>query len=72
MFSETTKIKQKNQKKLIFNQQIKELEEEKRQAELRADLYHKMIEVAEEQFKIDIRKKYGAQLFSSLKQNKKV
>ena len=40
---------------------IKQLEEELRRANLRADLWQKMIEVAEEQLKIDIRKKYGAQ-----------
>ena len=42
-------------------ERIKQLEEELRRANLRADLWQKMIEVAEEQLKIDIKKKYGAQ-----------
>jgi transposase-like protein len=40
---------------------IKQLEEELRRANLRADLWQTMIEVAEKQLKIDIKKKYGAQ-----------
>ena len=44
-----------------FTERIKHLEEELRRANLRADLWQKMIEVAEEQLKIDIKKKYGAQ-----------
>jgi transposase-like protein len=40
---------------------IKQLEEELRRANLRADLWQKMIEVAEQQLQIDIKKKYGAQ-----------
>ncbi len=38
------------------------LEEELRLANLRADLWQRMIEVAEEDLKIDIKKKSGAQL----------
>jgi transposase len=44
-----------------LKERIKQLEEELRRANLRADLWQKMIEVAEEQFGIDIKKKYGAQ-----------
>lgn len=44
-----------------LKQRIKQLEEELRRANLRADLWHKMIEVAGEQLQIDIKKKYGAQ-----------
>ncbi len=44
-----------------LTQRIKQLEEELRRANLRADLWQKMIEVAEEQLQIDIKKKYGAQ-----------
>ena len=44
-----------------LKERIKELEEEVRRANLRADLWQKMIEVAEEQLQIDIKKKYGAQ-----------
>ncbi len=44
-----------------LKERIKQLEEELRRANLRADLWHKMIAVAEEQLDIDIKKKYGAQ-----------
>jgi len=44
-----------------LKERIAQLEEELRRANLRADLWQKMIEVAEEQLKIDIKKKYGAQ-----------
>jgi transposase len=44
-----------------LKERIAQLEEALRRANLRADLWHKMIEVAEEQLKIDIKKKYGAQ-----------
>ena len=49
----------KEQHKL--KERIKQLEEELRRANLRAALWQTMIEVAEEQLKIDIKKKYGAQ-----------
>lgn len=44
-----------------LNVRIKQLEEELRRANLRADLWQTMIEVAEEQLHIDIKKKCGAQ-----------
>ena len=44
-----------------LKERIKQLEEELHRANLRADLWQKMIEVAEEQFGIDIKKKHGAQ-----------
>lgn len=44
-----------------LTERIKQLEEELRRANLRADLWHTMIEVAEQQLGIDIKKKYGAQ-----------
>jgi transposase len=44
-----------------LKERIRQLEEELRRANLRADLWQQMIEVAEEQLKIDIKKKYGAQ-----------
>jgi transposase len=44
-----------------LKERIKQLEEELRRANLRADLWQKMIEVAEERLKIDIKKKHGAQ-----------
>lgn len=46
---------------------IDKLQEELRRAELRADLWQKMIEVAEQQLKVDIKKKYGAQLLKHAK-----
>ena len=41
-------------------QRIKELEEELKRERVRADLWQKMVELAEDQLKLDIRKKYGA------------
>jgi transposase-like protein len=56
-FSAMHNSKEENELK----KRIKQLEEELRKANLRADLWQKMIEVAEQQLKIDIKKKYGAQ-----------
>jgi transposase-like protein len=53
-----------NKEQYELKERIKRLEEELRRANLRADLWQKMIEVAEEQLKIDIKKKYGAQLLN--------
>lgn len=39
---------------------VKQLEEDLRLANLRADLWQKMVEVAEKNLKIDIKKKHGA------------
>ena len=50
-----------NKEQNELKRQIKQLQEELRRANLRADLWQKMIEVAEEQLQIDIKKKYGAQ-----------
>lgn len=50
-----------------LKERIGKLQEELRRAELRADLWQKMIEVAEQQLKIDIKKKYGAQLLKHAK-----
>lgn len=44
-----------------LQQRVIQLEEALRRANLRADLWHTMIEVAEEKLGIDIKKKYGAQ-----------
>lgn len=41
-----------------LRKQIKQLEKDKADVELKAKLYDKMIDIAEEQFKIPIRKKY--------------
>jgi transposase len=45
-----------------LQQKVEQLEAELRQANLRADLWQKMIEIAEKQLHIEIKKKYGAQL----------
>lgn len=42
------------------DKRIKELEEELRREKLRAELWQKMVDIAEDEFNIDIRKKYGA------------
>lgn len=51
-----------NLKKVLTekDQRIRELEEELGRERLRADLWQKMVEIAETQLKIDIRKKFGA------------
>jgi len=53
-----------------LKERIKQLEEELRRANLRADLWQKMIEVAEEQLGIDIKKKCGAQPSNRLREAK--
>ena len=49
---------------------IAQLKEELRRECLRADLWQKMVEAAEEELELDIRKKYGAGQSRSSKQNK--
>ena len=51
-------------------QRIKELEEELKRERLRADLWQKMVELAEDQLDIDIRKKFGAKQFTPSKSKK--
>lgn len=46
--------------KIDRNERIRVLEELLRRETLRADLYEKMVDIAEDQLKIDIRKKSGA------------
>ncbi len=43
-----------------YQKRIKELEEALEHERVRADLWQKMVEIAEEDYKIDIRKKSGA------------
>jgi transposase-like protein len=50
---------------------ITSLEQELHSANLRADLWQQMIEVAEENLNIDIKKKLGAQLLKDLSEIKK-
>src|SRR6056297_2628134 len=51
-------------------QRIKELEEELNRERIRADLWQKMVELAENKFNIDIRKKFGAKPFTPSKSKK--
>lgn len=44
------------------DQKIRDLQVQLKKEQLRADLWQKMVDVAEEELKIDIRKKYGAKL----------
>jgi transposase-like protein len=46
---------------LELKSKVRQLEEDLRKANLRADLWFKMIEVAETELNISIKKKYGAQ-----------
>lgn len=50
-----------NKEQQALKERIKQLEEELQKANLRADLWQMMINVAEDQLQIDIKKKYGAQ-----------
>lgn len=46
---------------------IEELELRLKEANVRAALWQKMVEIAEEQLHIDIKKKYGAQLLKNIR-----
>jgi hypothetical protein len=50
-----------------LEEENKELRELLRVAELRADVWQKAVEIAEEKFDIDITKKFGAQALQQLK-----
>jgi transposase len=66
-----TKTAMSNMKELSEkDRRIKELEEELRREKLRADLWQKMVEIAEEQLDFDIRKKFGAKPSIPLKSTK--
>ena len=56
------KVSQVNNMKELSekDRRIKELEEQLKRESLRADLWQKMVEIAEGQLNIDIRKKFGA------------
>ena len=61
----------KNMKELSEkDKRIKELEEQLKREKLRADLWQKMVEVAEDQLKLDIRKKFGAKQSTPSKSKK--
>ena len=65
-FSKGIKDMPSSKEHLELQERIARLEEELRRANLRADLWQKMIEVAEEQLQIEIKKKYGAQLLKRI------
>jgi transposase-like protein len=60
-FGENTNEMSKPIEQKKLETKVKELEEDLRKVTLRADLWRKMIEVAERELNIDIKKKYGAQ-----------
>lgn len=62
-FGETKAMKE-NKEKQALEQRIRELEKQLQREQLRADLWQKMVEIAEEHLNIDIKKKYGAQQFT--------
>lgn len=59
-----TKAMKENKEKQALEQRIRELEKQLQREQLRADLWQKMVEIAEEHLNIDIKKKYGAQQFT--------
>jgi hypothetical protein len=54
-----------------LEEENKELRELLRVAELRADVWQKAVEIAENMFDMDIAKKFGAQALQQLKNNEK-
>ena len=65
-FANGIKDMQRSKENRELKQRVEELEEELHRAKLRADVWQKMIEVAEEQLQIEIKKKYGAQLLKHI------
>ena len=57
-------------KEKALENRIKQLEDALKREQLRADLWQKVVETAEEQLKIDIVKKYGAKQSQISKQKK--
>lgn len=57
---ETSSKMESSKKEKELEEKIKKLEQELIREQLRADLWQKMVEVAEQKMGIDIRKKYGA------------
>jgi transposase-like protein len=59
------------QKMATSEEKIKQLEKQLEEERLKVLLYQRMIEIAEDEFKIPIRKKFGPQQSVVSKQNKK-
>jgi transposase len=64
---ELDKMKELSEK----DKHIKQLEQELEREKCRADLWQKMIEIAETELKVDIRKKFGAKQSTPSKNKKK-
>ncbi len=59
-----------SKKEKALENRIKQLEDALKREQLRADLWQKVVETAEEQLKVDIVKKYGAKQSKTSKQKK--
>ena len=66
-FEAGTSTMQKRASEKMKLSKIEELEEELQREKQRAELWKKMVEVAEEEFGIEIKKKFGAKQLSELK-----
>jgi len=60
----------KTKKEKALENRIKQLEDNLKREQLRADLWQKIVETAQEQLKLDIVKKYGAKQSQTLNQKK--
>lgn len=56
----STQSMSKSKKEKALEKEVLQLKEALKKEQLRADLWQKMIEVAEEELKLDIKKKFGA------------
>jgi transposase len=59
-----------SKKEKALEERIKKLKQDLKREQLRADLWQKMVEVAEQELEIDIRKKFGAKQSQDLGQKK--
>ena len=66
----TIKEMQKNQKEESFRRRIEELEKQLRIEQQKSMLFEKIIEIAEDKYGLEIRKKSEAKQYSSLNQKK--
>ena len=66
----TTKEMAQSKEEQALKKEIKELKEQLQREKMRAELWQKMLEVAEDQLGIDIRKKYGAKQSTNSKKSK--
>ena len=66
-FEAKTKAMEKRELEKINQAKIAELEKELEKEKQRSEIWKKMVEIAEEEFGISIKKKYGAKQLSKLK-----